>query len=62
MLFLQNPIPVDREGARNRGHCKHFCHRSVETAVSILRPSHFVLADNFLPFLLVGIQTHTENY
>src|SRR5438270_8224175 len=47
---------------RNRVHGEKPGQCSVESTISILQPRHFILCDEVLPLLFVGIETYTENH
>lgn len=61
MFLLQNAIRINREGVGYSFNAEHFCYGASETAIELLRPGHFILGDELLPFLLVGIQAYVEN-
>lgn len=59
-FVLQHAIRIDGEGVRNRLHGEEPCNRPIKAAVTVLRPSHAVLRDEFFPFLVIVIQTHAQ--
>ncbi|MDQ1404912.1 MAG: hypothetical protein QOG55_541 [Acidobacteriaceae bacterium] len=59
---MQDAVRVNRISVRNRLHPEDRRYRPGETAITVLQPGHFVLADVFLPLLLIVIQAHAKNH
>ena len=62
VFVLEDAVSVDGEGVRNGGDGKDLSDGTGEAAVAILRPSHFVFADEVFPLLFVGIQAHAKDH